>query len=62
MVTVELEGVDTMAVDGEEEPVRRLSIATEDNRLVFWVSESGRFVRLQVPGADVEVVPEGADR
>jgi hypothetical protein len=62
IVTVELEGVDTMPVEGEEQPVRRLSIATEDNSLVLWVTESGRFVRLQVPGADVEVVPEGADR
>jgi len=57
MVTVELQGVDTLPVDGQEQPVRRLSIATEDNSLLLWVTESGRFVRLEVPGADVEVVP-----
>jgi hypothetical protein len=60
VVTVELQGVDRMTLDGKEEPVRRLSIATEDNSLLLWVSESGRFVRLEVPQAKVEVLPEGA--
>jgi hypothetical protein len=60
MVTVELEGVDRLPVDGKQRAARRLAIATEDNSLVLWVTESGEFVRLQVPGADVEVVREGA--
>lgn len=60
VVTVELEGVDRMTVAGKEEPVRRLSIATEDNNLLLWVSEAGGFVRLEVPQAKVEVLPEGA--
>lgn len=59
-VTMELEGVDQLAVDGQEQPVRRLSIATEDNSLRLWVTENGRFVKLEVPQANVEVVPAGA--
>lgn len=62
MVTMELEGVDRLAVEGKEQAVRRFAIATEDNSLLLWVTESGQFVRLQVPSAEVEVVPEGAAR
>lgn len=59
-VTVELQGVETETVDGAPQPVRRLSIFSEDNQLLLWVTESGRFVRLRVPQANVEVLPEGA--
>lgn len=62
MVTVELEGVDRLPVEGKQQAARRLAIATEDNSLLLWVTESGEFVRLQVPSADVEVVPAGTDR
>lgn len=59
-VTVELKGVETLPVDGHSETVRHLLITTEDNQVEFWVSESGRFVRLRAPLGNVEVVPEGA--
>jgi len=60
VVTVELEAVETQTVGGKEQPVRRLSITSEDNRVLLWLTESGRFVRLQVPQANVEVLLEGA--
>lgn len=60
VVTVELRGVTPQTVEGRAQPVRQLSITTVDNQLNLWVTESGRFVRLQVPGANVEVVPESA--
>ncbi|MGH9804215.1 MAG: hypothetical protein ACRD4D_03500, partial [Candidatus Acidiferrales bacterium] len=56
-VTLELEGVETMTVDAAPQPVRRFSILSEDNRLQLWVTETGRFVRLTVPQAEVEVLP-----
>lgn len=59
-VTVELEEVETLTVEGEPQPVRRLSITSEDNHLLLWITEGGHFVRLRVPQANVEVVPEGA--
>jgi len=58
LVTVELQGVETLPVDGAPQPVRRLSILSEDNQLVLWVTESGRFVRLQSPQTGVEVLPD----
>jgi hypothetical protein len=58
VVQVELEAVETQTVEGKAQPVRRLSITSEDNRVLLWVTESGRFVRLQVPQANVEVLPE----
>ena len=58
LVTVELQGVETLTVEGTPQPVRRLTILSEDNQLVLWVSESGRFVRLQSPQSGVEVLPE----
>lgn len=60
VVTVELEAVETQTVEGKAQPVRRLSITTEDNRVLLWLTETGRFVRLQVPQANVEVLREGA--
>lgn len=59
-VTLELQGVETMPVDGAPQPVRRLSILSEDNELQLWVTETGRFVRLAVPQAEVEVLPAEA--
>lgn len=59
-VTVELLGVETREVEGRPQPVRQLALTTADNRVLLWVSARGRFVRLQVPQANVEVVPEGA--
>jgi len=56
-VTLELQGVETMTVDGAPQPVRRFSILSEDNELQLWVTETGRFVRLAVPQAEVEVLP-----
>ncbi|HKZ52071.1 MAG TPA: hypothetical protein VJ085_02190 [Candidatus Acidoferrales bacterium] len=60
VVTVQLEAVETQTVEGKAQPVRRLSITSEDNRVLLWLTESGRFVRLQVPQANVEVLAEGA--
>lgn len=57
-VQVEMEGVESLPVDGAPQPVRRFSIRSEDNHVLLWVTESGRFVKLTVPQADVEVVPE----
>ena len=59
-VTVELKGVETETVEGQAQPVRQLSITTEDNQVLLWLTESGRFVRLRAPQNNVEVVPEGA--
>jgi len=59
-VSVELQGVEQQTVAGRPEAVRRLSIVTEDLQVLLWVSQSGSFVRLSVPAATVEVVPEGA--
>ena len=56
-VTVELQGVETLPVDGTPQPVRHLSILSEDNQVQLWVTEAGRFVRLTAPEADVEVLP-----
>jgi len=56
-VTMELEGVETLSVDGVPQPVRRLSILSEDNQLQLWLTEAGQFVRLTVPQAEVEVLP-----
>ena len=58
-VTLELKGVETLEVDGAPQPVRRLSILSEDNEVQLWVTETGRFVRLAVPQAEVEVLPAG---
>lgn len=58
--TVELLGVETLTVDARPQAVRQLSISTEDNQVLLWITESGRFVRLRVPRANVEVVAEGA--
>lgn len=57
---VELVGVETLTVDGRLQPVRQLSVTTEDNQVQLWVTESGRFVRLAAPREKVEVVPESA--
>ncbi|MEE9234335.1 MAG: hypothetical protein V3U28_02720, partial [Candidatus Acidoferrales bacterium] len=54
---VELLGVETRSVDGQPQPVRQLAITTADNQVMLWVTESGQFVRLWVPLANVEVVP-----
>lgn len=59
-VIVELLGVETQVVSGRPQAVRQLAFTTTDNRVLLWVTESGRFVRLRVPQANVEVVPEGA--
>lgn len=59
-VTVELQGVETLPTGGDSQPVRQLSITTEDNQVLLWVTEAGAFVRLRVPLANVEVVPESA--
>lgn len=59
-VTMELQGVETLAVEASPQPVRHFSILSEDNRLELWVTEAGRFVRLRVPQANVEVLPEGS--
>lgn len=56
-VTVELQGVETLTAEGAPQPVRRLSILSEDNQLQLWVTESGLFVRLLAPQAEVEVLP-----
>lgn len=60
LVTVELTGVETQTVEGVAQPVRQFTIATEDSRVLLWVTETGRFVRLEAPLEKVEVVPEGA--
>ncbi|MFQ5694554.1 MAG: hypothetical protein ACE5HB_01040 [Terriglobia bacterium] len=60
-VTVELVGVEPREVGGESVPVRQLSIRTEDNQLLLWVTEDGRFVELRVPRANVTVLPDDAD-
>jgi len=57
---VELKGVETLPVDGRPQPVRHLLVTTADNRIELWLTESGRFVRLQAPLANVEVVPVAA--
>lgn len=57
---VELQKVETLTVDGQPQAVRQLAITTEDNQLLLWVTESGRFVRLSAPQQKVEVVPEAA--
>ncbi len=59
-VRLELRGVETLEVEGLPQPVRQLAITTEDNEILFWVTESGRFVRLRAPQSNVDVVPEGA--
>lgn len=59
-VTVELKGVETETFEGQAQPVRQFAITTEDNQLLLWVTESGRFVRLRAPLNNVEVVPQGA--
>lgn len=56
---VELLGVERMVVQGTPQPVRQLSISTSDNRVLLWLTESGEFVRLRVPLANVEVVAAG---
>lgn len=56
---LELRGVETLEVDGRPQPVRQLAITTEDNEVLLWVTESGRFVRLRAPQSNVEVVSEG---
>ncbi|MFQ5663114.1 MAG: hypothetical protein ACE5HL_04720 [Terriglobia bacterium] len=58
--TLELQGVETLTVEGQPQPVRQLSITTEDSRVLLWVTESGGFVRLRAPLENVEVVPESA--
>lgn len=60
-VKIELEEVEMLAVAGQLQPVRRFTISSADNLVLLWVSESGVFVRLQVPQANVEVVPESAE-
>ena len=50
-------GVETRSVDGQPQLVRQLAIITADNQVMLWVTESGQFVRLWVPLANVEVVP-----
>ena len=57
---LELRGVETLEVDGRPQPVRLLAITTEDNEVLLWVTESGRFVRLRAPLTNAEVVPESA--
>ena len=59
-VRLELRGVETLEVEGQPQPVRQLAITTEDNEVLLWVTESGRFVRLRAPQMNVEVVPESA--
>lgn len=59
LALVELKGVETQTVDAQPQAVRQLSITTEDSQVLLWVTESGRFVRLQAPLENVEVVPEG---
>lgn len=56
--TLELKGVENQTVDGRGQPVRQLLITTEDNQVMLWVTESGRFVRLLAPQDSVEVLPE----
>lgn len=56
-VTVELQGVETLPVDGAPQPVRHFSVVSEDNQVQLWVTEAGRFVRLTAPEAEVEVLP-----
>ncbi|MFQ5925809.1 MAG: hypothetical protein ACE5MH_00050 [Terriglobia bacterium] len=58
VVTAELKGVETQIVEGQLAPVRQLVITSEDNQVLLWVTESGRFVRLQAPQENIEVVPE----
>jgi hypothetical protein len=60
VLTMEMEEVTTETVDGQPQPVRRLAFTTQDNRVLLWVTEAGGFVRLRVPQANVEVLPEGA--
>lgn len=55
---IELLKVEALPVEGRLQPVRQFSITTEDNRVLLWVSEGGRFVRLQAPQQNVEVVSE----
>jgi len=57
-VTLELQGVETMKVDGADQPVRKLAITTADNQILLWVTEAGAFVRLLVPSAQVEILPD----
>ncbi|MFQ5723385.1 MAG: hypothetical protein ACE5G6_02745 [Terriglobia bacterium] len=54
---IELLGVETQTVDGQPQPVRQLAITTADNQVMLSVTESGQFLRLWVPLANVEVVP-----
>ncbi len=56
---LELVGVEQATVNGKPQPVRQLAITTSDNRVLLWVTESGQFVRLRVPVANVEVVEAG---
>jgi hypothetical protein len=56
---VELVGVETQSVAGKPEAVRHLRCTTADNSVEFWVSASGRFVRLTAADGKVEVLPEG---
>ncbi len=62
MLTVELEEVEKREVEGRSQAVRRLSITSEDNRVLLWVTDDGRFARLEVPQAGVEVLPEEGAR
>lgn len=57
---IKLEEVETLPLDGQPQPVRRLSITTEDNRVLLWVTPAGRFVRLLAPQGGVEVLPAPA--
>lgn len=58
VVRLELTGVESQTVDGAPQPVRQFIITTEDSRVLLWVTEAGRFVRLEAPLEKVEVVPE----
>lgn len=55
---VEMKGVEKQTVNGREQLVRQLLIATEDSQIQLWVTEDGRFVRLVAPLEGVEVLPE----
>lgn len=57
---LELRGVETLEVEGRPQPVRQLVITTEDNEVLLWLTESGRFVRLRAPQTNAEVVAETA--
>jgi hypothetical protein len=59
-VRVELRGVETLEVEGQPQPVRHFAVTTEDNEVLLWLTESGRFVRLRAPQSKAEVVPESA--